>query len=330
VKKVVVTDPDVWPWLDAADNRFDFVFVPLTDEPRLVKELADAWAYVGVFLDEKTARSVGTGFEVAQITAASTEHTAVASLPAEVTVANAAGHGRSIAEYVLMVLLASRRQLLSVDAGLRAGRWANRIVAAEAGPVFSTLEGSTVGIVGFGHIGRSIAKLCRAVGMNVIAVSRSARPGDPDADWVDSMAGLPDLLDQSDVLVLACPLTEETRGLIGAPELQRLGRAGILVNVARGPVVDEQALYDALVHHRIAGAAIDVWYRPVSTDASSQPSTLPFGELDNIIMTPHYSETASNTYRERAQGVLDTLTEAADGRPVSKAIAGPGRAARHV
>jgi phosphoglycerate dehydrogenase-like enzyme len=328
VKKVVVTDSDVWPWLQAA-GRFDFVFVPLAHEARLLKELAGAWAYVGVFLDEMAAQAVGPGFAVAQITAAGTEHIAEASLPPGVTVANAAGHGRSIAEHVLMVLLASRRQLLSVDAGLRAGRWANRIVSPKAAPVFPTLEGSTVGIVGFGHIGRSIAKLCRSVGMDVMAVSRSARPGDLDAEQVDSMAGLPALLDQSNVLVLACPLTVETRGLIGAHELDRLGPDGVLINVARGPVVDEHALYDALVNRRIAGAAIDVWYRPVSTDASSEPSTLPFRQLDNVIMTPHYSATASDTYRERANDVLKTLTEASEGRTISRAVARPAREIRH-
>lgn len=329
MRKVVVTDPDVWPWLEAADSRFELVFVPLTDRPRLVLELETAWAYVGIFLDETTAAAVGPGFRLAQITAAGTEHIASGSLPPGTIVANAAGHGRSIAEHVLMVLLTVRRQLLAVDAGLRIGRWANKISAPQEAPVFRTLVGATAGIVGFGHIGRSVAQLCRAVGMNVIAVNRTPRPVDPDADRVEGMNGLAALLDESDVIVLACPLTEDTRGLIGTPELERLGPDGILINVARGPVVDEQALYDALSGGTIAGAAIDVWYKPVSADSSSSPSTLPFNELQNIVMTPHYSATASNTYQERAQGVIETITEAADGRPVTRAVSPAGSAARH-
>ncbi|MDP9936804.1 phosphoglycerate dehydrogenase-like enzyme [Paenarthrobacter nicotinovorans] len=329
MKKVVVTDPDVWPWLDTTDGRLDFVFVPPGDQVRLRCELADAWAYVGIFLDETTAGAVGPGFCVAQITAAGTEHIAVGSLPTGTIVANASGHGRSIAEHVLMVLLAVRRQLLGVDAGLRHGRWANRIAAPQDAPVFTTLEESTVGVVGFGHIGRSIAQLCRAVGMNVIAVNRTPHTADPDATRVDGMDALPTLLEESDIVVLACPLTEDTRGLIGGPELKLLGPEGILINVARGPIVDEEALYDALKDGTIAGAAIDVWYKPVSGDASSSPSTLPFNYLNNIVMTPHYSATASNTYKERARGVLQTLLEAADGRPVSRVVDLVGSAERH-
>ncbi|WP_314325068.1 2-hydroxyacid dehydrogenase [Paenarthrobacter ilicis] len=329
MRKVIVTDPDVWPWLDGADGRFDFVFVPLTEEAKVLEELEGAWAYVGVFLDGTLAGGVGPDLKVVQITAAGTEHIAAGCLPPGTTVANAGGHGRSIAEHVLMVVLAARRQLLNVDPDLREGRWANRIADPEAAPVFQTLEGSTVGIVGFGRIGRSVARLCRAVGMNVVAVSRSARPGDPDADWVDSMSRLPDLLRLSDTVVLACPLTAETRGLIGEAELEGLGPKGILVNVARGAVVEEQALYDALLNRKIAGAAIDVWYRPISPDAASAPSSLPFGQLKNIVMTPHYSATASDTYRKRAQEVIETLSEAAEGRPVSKAIERPGSKVWH-
>ncbi|MDT0196754.1 2-hydroxyacid dehydrogenase [Arthrobacter sp. AB6] len=329
MKKVVVTDPDVWPWLQDMDDRLRLVFIPLDDTEELNRELADAWAYVGVFLDEQHARSVGPNFELAQICAAGTEHIASRFLPAGVTVANAAGHGKSIAEHVLMVTLAVRRQLLNVDRGLRAGQWANKIVNPAAAPAFTTLEGSVVGIVGFGHTGRAIARLCRAVGMRVIAVNRTPASGDPDADWVKAMDALPELLEQADTLVLACPLTDSTKGLIGTTELRTLGPAGVLVNVARGPVVDEVALYEALKDHNIAGAAIDVWYRPVSTQASA-PSELPFAELDNIVMTPHYSATATDTYRERGQDVRISLFEALNGLPVSRRVTtttgGGGRA----
>ncbi|NWL10334.1 hydroxyacid dehydrogenase [Paenarthrobacter nitroguajacolicus] len=330
MKKVVVTDPDVWPWLrERDDERFSFVFIDYSQMAAVKEALSTAWAYVGVFLDESLARSVGSNFQVAQITAAGTEHIAIGSLPPGITVANAAGHGRSIAEHVLMVLLAARRQLLRVDSGLRAGLWANKIVAPEAAPAFRTLDDSTVGIVGFGHIGRSIAKLCQAVGLRVIAVSRSARPGDPDAEWVAGMDRLPELLEHSDTIVLACPLTEETRGLIGRQELERLGSNGVLINVARGAVVDEKALFDALRDRVIASAAIDVWYKPVSSEPVSAPSTLPFGTLENIVMTPHYSATAADTYRERAKDVLETLTEAIEGRSISRAVALSGTGAQN-
>ncbi|PKW19171.1 2-hydroxyacid dehydrogenase [Saccharopolyspora spinosa] len=323
--RVAVTDENVWPWLRdstaLANQPIELEYLPGTDRAAVRDRLSGASACVGVFFDAELARAVGPDFRLLQVTAAGTDHIAIDELPTSVAVCNAYGHGRSIAEHVLMVLLAARRHLLWRDAELRQGRWRTRMVDPTA-PVFRSLRDSTVGIIGFGHIGRSIAQLCRSVGMRPIAVRKSASSrdvSDPDAVWVAGMDALGDLLDESDVLVVACPLTDETRGLIAAPELKRLGSAATVVNVARGAVFNESDLYDALRQGTIANAALDVWTTPASADVVP-PSPFPFAELDNVVMTPHFSATADDTYSERAEEVVENLVHLLDGTPLRNVV----------
>ncbi|WAP53680.1 2-hydroxyacid dehydrogenase [Streptomyces sp. S465] len=321
----VVTDDNVWPWLREdttfADHGVDARFVPLTDTQRLKRHLATADTCVSVFFPADLARSAGHRLRLLQITVAGTDQIAWQDLPATVTVANSFGHGRSVAEHVLMTVLAARRHLLWHDARLRRGHWHSRLADPEA-PTFRTLPGTTAGIVGLGHMGRSIARLCSAVGMRPIGIRRSAAErstDDPDLAWVDGPHALPDLLGESAVLVLACPLDDTTRHLIGATELDLLGPDALLVNVGRGALVQERCLYEALRTRRLGAAALDVWTTPAGP-APTPPSPLPFHELTNVIMTPHYSATAEDTYRDRAREVADNLTRLATRRPLRNVI----------
>ncbi|RDG37419.1 2-hydroxyacid dehydrogenase [Streptomyces corynorhini] len=325
--RVVVSDENIWPHLrdsaELAHRAVELTAVPFGDRARLLEGIGRADAYVGVHFDEECARAAGPGFAFLQVTAAGTDHVALGALPASVTVANAHGHGRSIAEHVLMVTLAARRHLLWRDAELRQGRWRTRMSDPTA-PLFATLPGTVVGIIGLGHIGRAIARLSRAVGMVPIGVRRSARhrdTTDPDLAWSDGMAALDEMIEACDVLVVACPLTDETRGLVDAARLRRLGASGTLVNVGRGAVVDEAALYTALRDGTIASAALDVWTTQ-ATSGTAPPSPHPFTELDNVIMTPHYSATADNTYQERAAEVVDNLLRFLDGVPPRNTLRG--------
>ncbi|MFF0223490.1 2-hydroxyacid dehydrogenase [Streptomyces sp. NPDC004629] len=320
----VVTDDNVWPWLrddtTLTDHGVDMCFVPLADAERLSRRLATADACVSVFFPADLARSAGR-LRLLQVTAAGTDHIAWPHLPATVTVANSFGHGRSVAEHVLMTLLAGRRDLLWRDARLRQGHRHTRLVDPHA-PSFRNLPGATVGVVGAGHIGRSIAQLCAAVGMRPIGIRRSAAQrstDDPDFGWVDGPHALHELLREADVLVLACPLDDSTRHMIGAPELDLLGPDGVLVNVGRGALVQEQSLYDALSSRRLRAAALDVWTTPA--DARPTPaSPLPFHELTNVIMTPHFSATAEDTYRDRAVDVADNLNRLAARLPLRNVV----------
>lgn len=147
------------------------------------------------------------------------------------------------------------------------------------------LSGSTLGIIGLGAIGRRVAQLGRVFGMTVLATRRTAEPGqeDPDVDRLFPFAELHDMLRQSDYVVIAVPLTAQTERLISAPELRVMRSHAYLVNVARGRVVDEQALIRALQEGWIAGAGLDVVEQePLSADS-------PLYSLSNVILTPHIS-----------------------------------------
>ncbi|MFJ2213944.1 2-hydroxyacid dehydrogenase [Streptomyces sp. NPDC101062] len=321
----LVTDDNVWPWLrddpTLAEHGVDVGHVPFADTEQLTRRLAGADACVSVFFPAGLASRTGDRLRLLQIAAAGTDHIAWPELPGTVTVANSYGHGRSVAEHVLMTVLAGRRHLLWRDAQLREGHWRTRLVDPAA-PTFRNLPGTTVGIVGTGHIGRAIATLCAAVGMRPVGIrrSRSERTTtEPDFAWVDGPHTLPELLRESDVLVLACPLDESTRGMIGAAELDLLGPEGTLVNVGRGALVQEQPLYEALRTRRLGAAALDVWSTPASP-APTPASPLPFHELPNVIMTPHCSATAEDTYRDRAHEIAGNLKRLAAGEPLHNVV----------
>jgi phosphoglycerate dehydrogenase-like enzyme len=174
------------------------------------------------------------------------------------------------------------------------------------------LDGKTVGIVGLGEIGRETARRCRAFGMKVIATRRNVQPGtvDPDCDALLPYAQLNRVLEVSDYVVLSVPLTGETRGLIGAPQLAAMKKSAFLLNVARGDIVDQAALIAALKDGAIAGAALDVT-SPEPLPADSELWTLP-----NVILTPHISGNVEG-YGHKAAGVfVANLRRYVDGEPL--------------
>ncbi len=190
-------------------------------------------------------------------------------------------HAVSIAEHTLGMMLAFVRGLhRSRDAQL-AARWTQR--AQVEGPGFEQLEGATLGLVGFGHIGRAVATRARALGMRVLAVRRhpAGDPAPADAQW--GLERLPELLRASDWVVLVTPHTPETSRMIGAAELAQMKPTARLVNVGRGACVDEPALVDALRAGRIAGAALDVM------GTEPLPPDSPHWAMPEVIVTPHTS-----------------------------------------
>lgn len=317
--RILLTDDNVWNALSTGSARLpswaEVIYLPVSDRDALLAALPTVEAYVGVHFDSEFA-SVATQLRLLHVTAAGTDHIPADDIAATVTIVNSYGHGRSVAEHVVMTMLAVRRELLWRDRELRQGRWRSRMIDPSVSR-FDTLEGSTVAVVGTGHIGVATAQLCSAMGTRVIGI-RGRDLTDPQTDvepyaWVGGPRHRDQALREADYLVLACPLDEQTRGMIGAPQLELLGEGGVLVNVGRGGLVDEPALYTALLTRRIAGAALDVW----QTDASADPhpaSPLPFHELPNVIMTPHFSASADSTYTRRAAEVAASLEAVAAGR----------------
>lgn len=236
-------------------------------------------------------------------------------VPAGCTVCNAYEHEIAIAEYVFAALLDWEIGLSRASRRFRSHGWEGRTpgIGANHGEVY----GKTLGIVGYGHIGREVAARAAAFGVRTIAVSRRERSAPAPLDWLKSMDALDQLLAESDYVLLALPLTDATRGLIDAARLARMKASGVLINVARGEVVDEEALYRALAEKRIGGAVIDVWYRyPSADDPDCPPSRFPFQELDNLVMSPHNSA-RSGAARERRWGVVArNLDRLAKGEPL--------------
>lgn len=242
---------------------------------------------------------------------------ALAQLPRDTVVCNVHEHDIPIAEYVLAGILDHEIGLFRAEQSFDDANWGNlfrsRVPHGEA-------AGKTIGIVGFGRIGKAIAVPARAFGMRVIAVNRSGTAA-PGADATLRFDRLGEALRQSDYVVLACPLTDETRGLIGTPAFEQMKSTALLINVARGEVVDEQALYDAMRARRIGGALIDTWYSyPTLADPNPRPSRFDFAGLDNVRRTPHISAWTGGLMERRYSAIAENLARFARGEPLLSVV----------
>jgi len=229
--------------------------------------------------------------------------------------ANAYGHDVGIAEYVIGAMLALARDFCRVDARLRRGEWESVWSGAPV-PLWSELAGKTLGILGYGRIGQAVARRALAFDMEVLAIRRDASRPDPHRlAFLRGPEALDELLGRSDYLAITLALTLDTRGLIGRRELARLKPTAMLVNVARGEIVDEEALYQALQSGRLAAAALDVWYRYPSGGAPTHPGHHPFHTLPNVLMTPHVSGWTEGMMEARAAVIAENIHRTARGEP---------------
>ncbi len=211
---------------------------------------------------------------------------ALAALPPDCRVCNVFEHEIPIAEFVCHAVLDHAIFDATPPVPLDAAHWPRAYLER---PFHDEALGRRVAVVGFGAIGRATASRLRALGLHVTAVTRRAVQ-DANADAVHPVADLAGLLPDIDVLVLCCPLTEQTRGLIGERELAAMKRTALLVNVGRAHLVQEQPLFDALRAGRIGRAVLDVWYHyPAAGQTERAPSALPFHALPNARCTPHIS-----------------------------------------
>ncbi len=228
------------------------------------------------------------------------------------------------AEMAVGLLLAAASGLVPADGRLRRHDWSDRHDPSNRVP----LEGKTALVLGYGAVGRRVARVLRALGMHVLAVRRGGgapAPAEGDAAHeVRPVSDLAALLPRAHAVVVALPLTHETRGLLGVRELGLLPPGAVLVNVGRGAVVEEEALYEALRSRRLHGAGIDVWYRYPEDEAGrgpAAPATRPFWELENVVLSPHRGGMggAAEMEERRAAALVELLDAAARGAPI------PGR-----
>jgi phosphoglycerate dehydrogenase-like enzyme len=287
-----------------------------SQQAEIAKRIPDATIYVGGLFTPAMAE-VARELQFIQVPGAGLDQITLDALPPGVVVANTYNHEHSIAEYVVMAMLALSRRLLRADADLRQGIWsANR-------SVYRSLRGQTIGLVGFGHIGREVAKLAACFEMTILAIDRMHDPllaVQTGIAFLGGPAYLPALITRSDFVVVAAPLTDETRGWIGAGELDLLKPTAFLINVSRADIVEETALYRILSEHRIAGAALDVWYQYPEDATPTLPAHLPFHLLDNVILTPHYCAATEETRNGRLADVKRNLENWLEGKPLQNVV----------
>lgn len=234
------------------------------------------------------------------------------ALSAGTVLCNVHRHENGVAEFAILAMLQWCVRYMEACQSFRNGSW-ERSSRFGAAP-HAELGGKTVGIVGLGRIGRTLAQRARAFGMRVVAAEYSEMAKPDDVDEIYRFADIARVAAQSDFLVVCCALTDETRGMIDAAVFDAMRPTAVLINVARGPLVDEDAVYEALMTGKIAGAAIDVWYRyPDTLNADVRPSKYRFQDLPNVYMTPHIAGWTQETVRRRWDFIAENLDRVARG-----------------
>lgn len=234
-----------------------------------------------------------------------------------ISVHNLHHNAAATAELAMALLLAASKMIVPIDVRMRRGDWSDRGRMEQA----LQLEGRTALVLGHGAIGSRVARACLGLGMQVVAIARRAQQGQ---DYpVHGVEALADLLPRAAAVLVCLPATPLTEGLLGRAQIASLSPGCVLVNVARGPIVDETALFEALRQRRIFAAGLDVWWKyPDSKESTGVtfPSSLPFHELPNVVMSPHRGGHVQDTELLRMRALAQLLNAAALGREVPNKV----------
>jgi glyoxylate reductase len=262
----------------------------------VVHEHVDA-AVLDLLPDLVLVANYGVGYDTVDVAECARRGVAVTNTPGVLDEATA--------DMTFALILACRRGVVWGDRMVQGGVWTDLIIDA---PLTDDVSGSTLGIVGLGRIGRAVARRARAFRMRVLYTSRTPLDRTAEIDLAVEPRALPDLVAESDIVSLHCPLTDATRGLIGRDMLARMRDRSCLINTARGELVDEAALTAELRSGRIQ-AGLDVFWREPAV-----PEAL-LG-LGNVVLTPHIATATGPTRFAMTRVLVDNLLAAADGRPL--------------
>lgn len=307
--RVVLTNPihaQLLPVLEqhcevvlAADSRPETLARLVTDAEGLVVR---AQLAPDLFEYAPKLRAVvrhGVGLDMIPVEAATARGIPVANLPGSNT--------QAVAEYCLAAMLHLRRRLATMDSVLRNEGWAVARPLADPG---TELRGSACGIVGVGAVGRCVAQIAAALGMQVAGLTRRPDRLPPNVKPLGKQA----LFAQADVVVLCCPLNEETRGLVDAATVAMMKKDAILINVSRGPVIDVAAVLAALREGRLGGAALDVHDRQPLTGKEA------LFDAPNLLLTPHVAGITGTSMRAMSEGAVATLLALLRGEQPSNVV----------
>ncbi len=240
-----------------------------------------------------------------QLVTAGADHIPFADLPLQICVAsNPGAYAVPMAEHIVAMTLALAKRLFIEQQKLRSGEFDDHTLNR-------SLRGMTTGIIGFGGAGRATARLMQAFGMHIYALNQRGKSDEP-ADFIGTLRDLEYVLRASDVVVITLPLTKATKGLIGKRELSWMKHDAILINVARGAILDQKAFYTHLKTHPTFLAGIDTWWQEPLTGQSFHLD-YPFLELSNVLGSPHNSALVSHVIgdaaRQAAENVKNFLNE---------------------
>ena len=267
--------------LSALEASFDTLSLyPSTSQAQLLERVQHADVIISnkVIVDAATIQQC-LNLKLILISATGTNNIDLIQARAQgIVVCNCQGYGTSaVAQHTLTLMLALATSLLQYDRAVQQGQWNKSPIFCLLDFPIVELEGKTLGILGYGELGQAVAKLAEAFGMKILVGSLPNRPSD------SSRIPFAALLPQVDFLSLHCPLTEDTRDLIDAKAFDAMKPSAFLINCARGGIVNEQALADALVQGKIAGAATDV----LTVEPPKEGNVLLDSHLPNLIVTPH-------------------------------------------
>ena len=292
----------------AWDELDDVEYASALDGPR---PDVDALAVVGEQIDDATldlfptlklVANYGVGYDGIDVEACARRNVAVTNTPGVLDAATA--------DLTMALILASRRRVVEGDAFVRAGKWGSEWVATSL--LGQEVSGATLGIVGLGRIGQAVARRARAFDMRILYTKRDRLPAGEENELGVEYRALDDLLRESEIVTLHVPLTPETEGLIDARRLALLEDDACLVNAARGPIVNEPALVEALLSGRLR-AGLDVF-----TDEPQLPAELI--DLPNVVLTPHVGSATAETRAAMTRVLVDNLQAAAEGRPLPNRV----------
>jgi len=315
-----ITLPNEFRLRSKADFPFSVTTVPdNASEADRERALSKADAVVCVRFDHPSKHA--PNLRLIQLQAAGYDLIDFKCVPDQAAVCNAFGHTTAIAEYALMTMLMWTHRWKSVETSFRAGSW--EYSGSMYGPLRDELNSKTIGILGFGQMGQEIATRSRAIGSRVVACARNPQAV-TGVDAVYPLDRLDDFLGVSDFVIVCIAYVPPTEGLINAARLARMRPGAVLINLARGPVVVEKDLYDALKAKAIAGAVIDVWWQyPNAAEPTRRGSRFPFHELDNVFMTPHSSGWTEQMMDRRWDMIMANLGAVWRGEPVSNVVRAP-------
>lgn len=238
----------------------------------------------------------------------------------EISLHNLHHNNYNTAELGFALLLAAAKRIIPLDRALRHNDWTPR----DQRPRAILLRGKKALILGFGEIGQALGAYCTGIGMEVMAIRKHPERNSVKMNIaVFSHDQLEQLLPQADVLLIALPLTEETEDLIGERELRLMPKGSILINIGRGPIVNQFALFEALKSGHLLAAGSDVWYNYPDSEESPQntpPADVPFGELDNFVLSPHRGGLVEESEGQRIEALAELLNAANRNQPIPNRI----------